>query len=224
VIPQLVKEGKVQRAYLGVAIGEITGDLAEQFDVERNQGVLVSEVFPSSPAAAAGLKVGDIIKRFAGKEVRNPRELQELVERTTLGTKNKLEVLREGKAVTVEVVSKALPKDFGVVSVESEGNEDSGQAVVENSELGLEVTDLTEEQAEQLGYKGFKGALVADVDQGGVAFAQGLRPGMLIMKVGKKEIKSVADFEAAIKKESTKDGVLLLVRTKAGNRFVVLQE
>ncbi len=225
VIPQLVKEGKVQRAYLGVAIGEISKELAEQFGVERNSGVLVSEVFPGSPAAEAGLKVGDVIKSFAGSAVHNPRELQELVERTTLGTKSKLEVLRDGKSIEVQVASKSLPKDFGRLASDegSSSDEESDPALVESAELGLDVTDLTADQAEQLGFQGLSGALVAKADPNGAAFAQGVRPGMLILKVGKQEIKSATEFEAAVKKESLKDGILLLVRTKAGNRFVVLQ-
>jgi serine protease Do len=88
----------------------------------------------------------------------------------------------------------------------------------------MDVTDLTAEQAEQLGYKGETGALVAEVDPNGVAYANGIRPGMLVLKVGKKPVKSADDFEQAIGKESLKDGVLLLVRTQAGNRFVVLRQ
>jgi serine protease Do len=226
VVPQLVKEGKVQRAYLGVAIGEINNELAGQFGVERNSGVLVSEVFPNSPAEEAGMKTGDVIKSFAGQAVRNPRELQEIVERTTLGTKNNVEVVRDGKVVNVRVASKALPDDFGrIVNTESRQPEKADPAVIESSELGINVTDVTADQAEQLGFKGHSGALVAEVDPNGIAYAEGLRPGMLIMRVGKKEVSSAADFDAAIKKESLKDGVLLLIRTKAGGQvFKVLQE
>jgi serine protease Do len=225
VVPQLVKTGKVERAYLGVSIGEVTPELAQQFGVEANSGVLVSEVFPNSPAAEAGFKAGDVIRKFSGKVVHNPRELQELVERTTLGSKSNVEVWRDGKSVTVEVVSKALPKDFGTVA--SRGNSDQSESepeVVENSAFGMDVTDLTSEQAEQLGYKGETGALVAEVEPNGVAYAHGIRPGMLVLKVGKKTVKNADDFKKAIGKESAKDGVLLLVRTQAGNRFVVLQQ
>ena len=83
---------------------------------------------------------------------------------------------------------------------------------------------MTSEQAESLGVKGFSGVVVSKVDPEGPAADQGLREGMLIMKVGKKTVKSVADFEAAVKDESLQDGVLLLVRTRGGNRFVVLQQ
>jgi len=225
VIPQLVKSGKVERAYLGVAIGEISQDLAAKFGVERNSGVLVSEVFSGSPASEAGVKEGDVVKKFAGHPVHNPRELQELVERTTLGSKNTLEVQRDGRTVDLQVVSKALPKDFGSTArTESAGGDEAENKVVENSALGLDVTDLTIDQAESLGYKGMSGVLIARVEPNSAAFSAGLRQGMLVMKVGKKEVKSAGEFDAAVKKESLKDGVLLLVRTKAGNRFIVLQQ
>lgn len=225
VVPQLVKSGRVERAYLGVAIGEITPELAAQFGVQANSGVLVSEVFPNSPAADAGFRAGDVIRKFAGKEVHNPRELQELVERTTLGSKNSIEVWRDGKSVTMEVVSKALPKDFGRVAGQddSEGSSPESQ-MVENSALGMDVTDLSAEQAEQLGYKGETGALVAEVDPNGLAYAAGIRPGMLVLKVGKSSVKNANDFKQAVSQAKIEDGVLLLVRTQAGNRFVVLKQ
>jgi serine protease Do len=221
---QLVKSGKVERAYLGVAIGEVTAQLAEQFGVERGTGVLVSEVFDGSPAKEAGLQAGDVVRKFAGSDVNNPRELQELVERTTLGSKNKIEVLRDGKPVTLDVVSRAMPNDYGIASLGTPKADEPSQPVVENTELGMQVTDMAADAAESLGFKDMQGALIAEVDPNGVAYAAGLRTGMLVLKVGKQEVKSAAEFDAAVKKQSLADGVLLLVRTKAGNRFVVLQQ
>ncbi len=83
---------------------------------------------------------------------------------------------------------------------------------------------MTAENAESLGFKGHAGVLISKVDPDSPAAEQGLREGMLIMKVGKKAVKDAAQFQAAVKHESLKDGVLLLVRTKAGNRLVVVQE
>ena len=74
VTEQLVKTGSVHRGYLGVAIGEMTSDLAAKFGGTKDEGVLVSEVFPKTPAANAKMQEGDIIVKFAGKEVHNPRE------------------------------------------------------------------------------------------------------------------------------------------------------
>ena len=82
VAPQLVKNGAVERSYLGVHIGEINGELSEHLGVPPNSGVIVSEVLAKSPAAAAGLQEGDIISAFAKKKIVNTQQLQELVERS----------------------------------------------------------------------------------------------------------------------------------------------
>ena len=82
---QLLENGKVHRAYLGVIIQPVSQSLADQFHVRVHQGVLVTEVKSDSPAAKAGLKPGDIILQFEGKAVSQPRELQSLVERAKIG-------------------------------------------------------------------------------------------------------------------------------------------
>ncbi len=87
VVKQLIEGGTVRRAYLGVGIEQVNGNLAEQFGVKQNQGVLVSEVFKDSPAENAGFKVGDVIVSFAGSTVRNPRDLQEVVEKCPFESK-----------------------------------------------------------------------------------------------------------------------------------------
>lgn len=225
VMQQLIKHGSVERAYLGVAIGEVNRELAEKFGVERGEGVLVSEVFPDSPAAAAGVKEGDVIIRFEDHKVHSPRDLQERVERMPAGSQGSLEVVRDGKVRTLTVTAKPLPKNFGLAQRRHQNDEgDSNTQTAESSKLGLQVSDMTSEQAESLGFKGFNGVLISKVESDSPAAEQGLQEGMLVMKIGKKTVKNVEEFEAAVKGESLKDGVLLLVRTKAGNRFVVLQQ
>jgi serine protease Do len=222
---QLIKKGNVDRAYLGVAIGEVSRELADQFGVHRGEGVLVSEVFPNSPAAAAGFHEGDIVTKFGDKKVHSPRELQELVERVPLDTKEHVEVIRDGKTLTLSVAAKALPKEFGNTARGSSlAHEEADVPTFESSKLGIEVKEMTSEEADTMDYKGFSGVLISKVEPGSPAAEQGLREGMLVMKVGKKPVKTVAEFEAAVKGETPKDGVLLLVRTKGGNRFVVLRQ
>jgi serine protease Do len=225
VVHQLVESGSVSRAYLGVGIEPVSGDLAEKFGVQRNQGVLVAEVFPHSPAADAGFKEGDIITGFAGAKVKSPRDLQEVVEQTKLDTKETVNILRDGRPMTLQVTVKSLPKDFGKTAEakERESGESHSSGVV-NKELGMEVTNMTPDQAQTLGFKGYKGVLISDVLPDGLAAQAGLREGMLILKVGKTPVESVEQFKEAMKGQSLKDGVLLLVRTDAGNRFVVIQK
>ena len=111
---QLIEKGSVQRAYLGVRIEEIRAEQAEELGVDPGDGVLVAEVFPETPAAKAGLRKNDRILKFAGHEVHNPRQLQELVEQTELGTSQSAQIIRDGKPQTVQVVASPLPKSFGL--------------------------------------------------------------------------------------------------------------
>jgi serine protease Do len=116
VTPQLIKNGVVQRAYLGVRIGEINGALADRLGVAPNSGVIVSKVLANSPAAAAGLKALDIIISFEGKRVVSPQQLQEVVERSPKGSTQQVEILRNGKNMKLQVEVKIIP---GKVSSET---------------------------------------------------------------------------------------------------------
>ncbi len=220
VTAQLIEAGKVQRAYLGVVIGKMDGPLASKLGVEPGKGVVVSEVMPSTPAAAAGLQVGDVILAFAGRPVGEPRQLQEVVERSPIGSSQRVEILRDGKRLTLSVKLEALPEDYEVAS-RPQGA--PGSTRYRNSDLGLGVTELTDQLARQLGFEGLSGVVVSDVEPGGLAATAGVREGMLIMRVGKRPVKSVAEFREALQGESIEEGVLLLLRTADGNRFVVLQ-
>jgi serine protease Do len=223
---QLVKSGKVQRAYLGVSIEEVTNELAEQLKLKRNEGVLIRQVYPETPASEAGLKDGDLITHFAGQPVAGPRELQELVERSPLESRQKVQLVREGKPLALDIAMKALPDDFGAAAARTSRPPleiPDGEPVSESS-LAFEVSELTKELADRLNYTNLKGVLVSKVDEDGIAFDRGLRVGMLIMKVGKQSVASVEEFQKAIKEESLKEGVLLLVRSGASNRFIVLDD
>lgn len=224
VTAQLIESGRVRRAYLGVKISEIDAQMATELGVRPGEGVAVVEIYPETPAAAAGFQIDDVIRNFAGHSVTNPRDLQEAVERSQPGTKQRVDIVRNRKSDTLSVVVKALPKDFGMVRGPSLGhgrNEDKPGYT--SGDLGLDVDELSEELAEQLGYEGFSGVVITGVDGDGIAATAGIGEGMLILKVGSKVVKSVADFEAAMKGESLEEGILLLIRAKDSNRFVVLQ-
>jgi len=227
VTDQLVKSGSVKRAYLGVGIEEVNADLAQKFGVQRKGGVLVTDVHPGTPAAAAGFQPGDVVTHFAGKAVHDPRDLQEMVEQASVDSKQTVTVFRNGKSTELQVVVKPLPNDFaasirGRRPSAAEGESDS--IGFQSKELGFEVTDLTDDTAEKLGFKGTKGVVISSVDEDGVAAQYGLREGMLILKVGDHPVQTVEQFKSALSKESVDKGILMLVRTSAGNRFLVLKQ
>lgn len=227
IVPQLMsKTGTVERAYLGVAIEKMSNELAGKFGVARGTGVLITEVHPNTPAADAGLKDGDVIVDYNGVKVHSPRELQEVVERSVLNTKQKANIMRDGKAMTIEVTARSLPKDFGRMARLDPAEEPAPSKkpeTVASKELGIEVTKMGDDEAKQLGFDAYKGVLITNVDPEGLAHEAGLREGMLIRKVGQQDVTTPEEFQAAVAKQPVKDGVLLLVRTPNGNRYVVLK-
>ena len=225
VMQQLIKSGVVQRAYLGVSIAEVNSDLAEKFGVNRHDGVAVAEVHPKTPAAEAGFRAGDVITEYGGKKIHTPRDLQELVERTQLDSKQDVTVLRDGKPVHLQVVVKPLPKELSeTASVEGRHHDSDDSAHYKSDDFGIEVTDLNESNAEKLGFENHKGVLITEVEPDSVAAEKGLRPGMLIMEVDRKPVTSVKQFKEAMQGVNAQKGVLVWFRTEQGNRFEVLKK
>jgi serine protease Do len=225
VAPQLIKNGAVKRAYLGVKIGEINGELADHVGVPPNSGVIVSEVLANSPAAAAGLQEGDIILAFAEKKITNPQQLQEIVERSPNGSNQQVEILRNGQKMKLQAEVQALPGKLTSEALPAPGREKNNRrgSNLISEELGVEVSDLTPEIARKLGLGANSGVIVSAVQPEAVAAQYGIREGMIILRVGQKPVRSAAEFKAAIKDESLDKGILLLVRTQSGNRFMLLK-
>lgn len=221
---QLVERGSVERGYLGVQIGAVTNELAPELNVEPRHGVVVASVQPDSPAAKAGVQELDVITHFGDKKVNSPRELQELVERTNVGTTHEVRLLRDGREKTVRVTVQALPTDVAVADTdetEERSERPSRSEVHEDEKLGLAVANLTDEQASQ--FDGEKGVLVRSVEPESPAASEGIRPGMLIRKVGRTTVTNVDEYRKAVEKQLDEQGVLLSVRTSQGNRLVVVK-
>jgi serine protease Do len=218
---QLIAQGAVRRAYLGVVIEQVSHELAKQFGVQTQHGVVVDDVQPNAPAAVAGLKSGDVILEFAGKPVNSPLDLQVAVEQAPIGTAQPLTVMRNGKRLTLDVAVREQPANYGAIRHGSRVPSPSG--TVQDQKLGIDVGELTPEVAEKLGVKPGEGVVITDVQNGSRADSAGLTPGMVIAQVGRQPVKSAAEFHAAMKKQSLEQGILLLVRSGEHTRFFVIQ-
>lgn len=213
---QLMEEGVVRRAMLGVGIQKVSHELASSFGVGSNQGVLVTEVVAGSPAAKAGLKQGDVIVKFSGREVHDPRGLQNVVEQCEPDSKQTIEIVRDGKPMTIEAVCTVQPA-AGIAS------NSEPKAVGQVASLGMEVSDLTDELARKLGVKNVKGVVITNVVDGSLADRAGLQPGNIIMQVERKSVDSVEQFQALTKDHELSDALLLLVKSDQGSRYVILK-
>jgi serine protease Do len=216
---QLEKDGTVHRAYLGVMIQPVTQEASEQFKIKVHHGVMVREVRDDTPAAKAGVQPGDVILKFAGQEVNTPRELQDTVERSPIGSSQPMVLLRDGKQMTINVTCKELPTDAMAASRPSSraGNRAS------LDKLGIQAESLTGALADQLGVKADIGVAITQVEPGSPAAQAGLTKGMVITHANRKPVKSPADLQKVIDSKSLSEGLMLVVRTEAGSRMVMIR-
>ena len=219
---QLIAKGSVERAYIGVQMGPLDTRMAAKLGAAGRRGVLVNDVVPDSPAAAAGVQELDIITAFDEQPVQGLRSLQEIVERSSIGKPHTLTVLRDGRQMTLTVNVKPLPGDLAKRGRNAPLRAEAGEETYYSKDFGIEVRDKS--SVAQDAYADFEGVLVDRVDSDGVAASSGIGPGMLVRKVGKKPVASVAEFTAAIEAESPADGVVLQVRTPRGNAVVLLKK
>jgi serine protease Do len=218
----LVKYKKVVRGWLGVSIQEVTSDLAEEFGVRNLKGALVSRVMKGSPADRAGIKQGDVILQFNGKDVEDTGHLRNMVSQTPISSKVKIKLLRQKKELEVEVVVSELPKKLADVSSlpeEESRNHDESSALA-----GLVVRELTPELAGHFGLEeSEKGAVIVKTDPDSKAYEAGIRPGDIILQINQKNIPNLDAYKKAAGAIRSKDRILLLVRRKGEDLFVTLK-
>lgn len=182
VADQLRNDGRVSRGWLGVVIQEVNRDLAESFGLDRPHGALISRVTDGSPAEAGGLREGDIITGFNGRSVERSGELPQLVGRVRGGSQAKLDIVRDGEAMELELTVGELA-DLG---------SETQSFASDESALGIQVAPLPEEELARLDIDG--GVRVTEV--GPAAEQSGMRVGDIITRLNHQIIASVEDFAA----------------------------
>jgi serine protease Do len=215
VADQLMKTGKVVRGRIGVGIQNVTKDLADSLGLAKAAGAAVSNVEEGSPAAKAGLEVGDVILKIDGRPVDGSADLSRTIRALKPGTKVNLGVWRGGK-----------PRDLTVVVAEFKDEEATKVAAakgkkpdVKPGKLGVAVAELTAEQKKML--KVTHGVFVEAAD--GAALAAGVGPGDVILRVNNIDVTSVKLFNDTIAKIDAKKPVALLIRDEQGTRFVTFR-
>jgi len=213
-LPQLETVGKVTRGYLGVNVQAITPELAKSLSLKDTKGALVADVTKGSPAEAAGLKQGDVIVAFDGKEIAAMHNLPPLVAATPIGKEVPVTILRNGKEQTVQVKLGEMPGQRAEASTAEQPA---------SGEWGLALRDLDPRTAGRLGLTPGDGVLVAAVQPGSPADQAGLRPGDVILEVNKRKVTSAKEAQAEAQKDPNAHSLLLLFRRGQSSQFAALE-
>lgn len=213
VIEQLKQSGKVTRGWLGVAIQDLSEELAEYYGVKGKNGVLATEVFPGDPADEAGIKPKDIILEVNNKKVKTGRDLTTMIANTSVGKLVKIKLLRNGAEKTVEV--KIAKRDTSKVYADKskKGPED---------ELGIRVSKITPEIARRFNITSeAKGVIVVAIKPNSKAFEAGLTAGDIIKEINRIGINTANKYHSQIRKIKKGESIEMLIKRKNMGFLVV---
>jgi len=222
---QLLQAGVVHRGYLGIQISALQPEVAARLGLEKKMGVLVSRVMDNTPAAKGGIEAGDVITAIAGKPLKDAGQLQQLVAALPLNKAVEVTVFRDGKPKTLQVMITEQPTEFGLAKNQPSENNTPRSEGINLSKFGIKITDLTQQLADQFGFKEKQaGALVTEVEDGSLAATAGLARGMLIVKVDHQPVSSAEAVQKALEKTALDKGVLFQVMApNSGVSYILLQ-
>ena len=208
VMGQLMGKGKVQRGLLGVSIQPVTTDLASSLGLKEARGVIVNSVSSGGAAEKAGIKTGDVILQFNGKDVNDSNELRNQVAAIEPGTEVTLTILRDGQRQQVKARLGTLTPESAQSTEEQGGGGDSGAA-----KLGVTVEPLSPDIAQQLGLRrGTQGVVVDSVDPSGPAAEAGIQNGDVIQEVNRQPVRTPVDLKNALQNAGGRTVALLINR------------
>jgi serine protease Do len=218
-------DGVVRRGYLGVQIRDLDVEVAARLSLPKDAGVVVAQVFENTPASKAGIQDGDIVTSIAGKNVRDGKALQGIVADLPLKQPVEVKLVRDNQPMTVQVHIEEQPNEFGAASAPAPRRPQATSGSVGVAAAGVDVADLTETMAEDLGFrKGTRGVVITRVETDSIAADAGLRKGMLIAKIDSKNVTTTAQVQEALQTASLQRGVLLQVQSPQGGvNFVLLK-
>ncbi len=217
VMDQIITGGKVTRAFLGVMIQPVTPDIAKAFKVPRNEGALIADVSPSSPAERAGLKAGDVITKVDGQSISDSRALQLLIAQMKPGRSVHVSILRDGSERDYSVTLGEQPGDKSEAS-STQGNASPSDRVLD----GVSLEAMTPELGREFGNRSAeRGVLVRRIDRDSAAAEAGLAQGDVILEVNRHAVSTPADVKKYIE-ESNADSTILFVNRDGRTHYVVV--
>jgi serine protease Do len=216
IMERLISGGKLTRGYLGVLPQDIDAGLAQEFNLPDQNGALVGDVEPDSPAAKAGIKSGDVLVAFNDKTVSDSANLMLEVSECEPGTSATVKLLRNGQTRTVTVTLGELPAD-AMQSQNDQNDSNSGNGSTADALDGVTVADLDQQVRQELKIpSGINGTVVTDVEQDSNSAEAGLMRGDVIVEINRQPVGD-ADDAVRLCRQAKGDEILLKVWRREGN-------
>ena len=220
IMKDLIDKGSVSRGWLGVGIQDVSQDLAKAFKLKNTKGSLITAVMENTPAQRAGMLKGDVVVRINDKLIQNSNHLRNEIANAGAFTEIDLELIREGKSINIKLKLDERPQNVGRVKMTPQLT----PAVEQVELLGMTVEALTDDNAEKLGVKSGSGVLISKIESESPAEKAGLRMGMIIQEVERNAVKNLEIFKQIVSEMDAAKGILLLVTTNGGSRYIFIQE
>jgi serine protease Do len=225
VVDQLRQFGELRRGWLGVRIQQVTDEIAESLSIKPARGALIAGIDDKGPAKPAGIEPGDVVVKFDGKDIKEPKDLSRIVADTAVGKEVEVVIIRKGQEETHKVTLGRL-EDTDKVLAAAKTKEEPAEKPVTQRALGLDLATLSKDLRSRYKIKdSVKGVLITGVDGTSDAADKRLSAGDVIVEVAQEAVSNAADIKKRVEqlKKDGKKSVLLLVSNADGElRFVAL--
>ena len=214
----LIKTGRVVRGFLGASIQDVSPSLGKIFHLPDVKGAIVTDVQAKGSAERAGLKRGDVVVRFDGREIMDSGQLRNLVAQSPIGSKHRLELMREGKGYQADLVIQEAPKERAKKSQAA-----TSTASTSHPLSGVVFDDVTPPLARQMDLPVNNGVVVTDIEEGSLAEVSGLQPGDVVLELNRQHIGSFAILQRLADPLKPTDLALLLVNRQGNVMYIPIQ-
>ncbi len=214
----LIKTGRVVRGFLGASTQDVSPQLGKIFRLPDVKGAVVTDVHAKGSAERAGLKRGDVIVRFDSRDVMDSGHLRNLVAQSQIGSKHRLELMRDGKSYVAELVVQEAPRER---TKKSQALSASASTVHPLS--GVVFDDVTQPLARQMDLPVTSGVVVMDIEEGSLAESSGLQPGDVVLELNRQPIANFNAFQRLADPLKPTDLALLLVNRQGNVLYIPIR-
>lgn len=214
----LLKTGRVVRGFLGASTQDVTPLLGKLFKLPDVKGAIITDLMSKGSAGKAGLRRGDVVVRFDNKEVFDSGRLRNLIATAPIGSRHRLEVIRDGKPISLDLVIQEAPRERVRRTVPGVRPEEMGHPL-----SGLLVDEVTTALVRQLGLDSPAGVVVADVEEGSLAEAAGLLPGDVILELNRQPVANLEAYRQLVEPIKPRDLTLLLINRQGTVLYVPVE-